>query len=267
MGNRRELEVWPLRLAGETSSFSSTEFCLVFWPWGTWDLSFPARDWTHIPCTEVQSLNHYTAREVPPPSSFDLYVATANEGLSSLSNLVKRNCCADRETQLGLVSQTQEGRNPPSFLGLKSHQHHLYQLDRAEKAITYLVDIKDTRRERGMAPSQAGWGFLREVSSGRNRGGCMGVGWGWERAKAKKGGNVLFAKVFCERDGSHGTFCPSFLLLLSFYNLSGHSFGYRNTSFYSNSFHCTFIARFLTNWRSVATLLRQVYLCPFCQHH
>ena len=50
---------------------------------------------------------------------------------------------------------------------------------------------------------------------------------------------MLFAKVFCERDGSHGTFCLSFLLLLSFYNLSGHSFGYRSTSFYSNSFHCT----------------------------
>ena len=174
------------------------------------------------------------------------------------------------ETQLGLGHpQSQEGRNPPSFLGLKSHHHHhLYQVDRAEKAITCLVDIKDTRRERGMSPSWAGRGFLREVSSGRNRSSCMQVGWGWERAKARKGGNVLFAKVFCERDGSHGTFCLSFLLLLSFYNLSGHSFGYRITSFYSNSFHCTSqTLRFFTNRRSVATLLRQVYLCPFCQQH
>jgi len=34
--------------------------CLVFWPWGMWDLSFPNRDWTHIPCIGRGSLNHWT---------------------------------------------------------------------------------------------------------------------------------------------------------------------------------------------------------------
>ena len=44
-------------------------FCLtffgVFLPWGMWDLSFLARDWTHAPYTGRWSLNHWTSREVP----------------------------------------------------------------------------------------------------------------------------------------------------------------------------------------------------------
>ena len=40
-------------------------YVLVFWPLGMWDLSSPARDWTRITCTGRQSLNHWTAREVP----------------------------------------------------------------------------------------------------------------------------------------------------------------------------------------------------------
>ena len=39
---------------------------LVFWPWSIWALSIPSRDWTHTPCVGRQSLNHCTAREVPP---------------------------------------------------------------------------------------------------------------------------------------------------------------------------------------------------------
>ena len=34
-------------------------------PRSTWDLSSPTRDQTHAPAWEVQSLNHWTAREVP----------------------------------------------------------------------------------------------------------------------------------------------------------------------------------------------------------
>ena len=34
--------------------------------WGVWDLSPPIRDWTHIPCIRRWTLNHLTAREVPP---------------------------------------------------------------------------------------------------------------------------------------------------------------------------------------------------------
>ena len=30
-----------------------------------WDLSFPMRDWTRIPCTARQILNYWTTREVP----------------------------------------------------------------------------------------------------------------------------------------------------------------------------------------------------------
>ena len=34
-------------------------------PGGMWDLSSPARDWTHAPCIGALSLNHWTTREVP----------------------------------------------------------------------------------------------------------------------------------------------------------------------------------------------------------
>ena len=41
-------------------------YVLVFWPRGMWALSSPTRDQTRIPCIGRQSLNHWTAREVPP---------------------------------------------------------------------------------------------------------------------------------------------------------------------------------------------------------
>ena len=40
-------------------------YVLGFWLQGMWDLSFPTRDRTHNPCIGRQSLNHWTAREVP----------------------------------------------------------------------------------------------------------------------------------------------------------------------------------------------------------
>ena len=40
-----------------------------FWPLGMRDLSFPTRDQTHAPCTEVWSPNHWAARDVPEPLS------------------------------------------------------------------------------------------------------------------------------------------------------------------------------------------------------
>ena len=43
-------------------------FCVMvcfFWPGGMLDLSPPTRDWTHTTCIGRQSLNHWTAREVP----------------------------------------------------------------------------------------------------------------------------------------------------------------------------------------------------------
>ena len=40
-------------------------YILVFWPQGTWDLSFPTRDWTRICRIEWWSLNHWITREVP----------------------------------------------------------------------------------------------------------------------------------------------------------------------------------------------------------
>ena len=36
----------------------------VFQPWGMWDLSFPTRDWTSIPCIRRQSLNRWTTKEI-----------------------------------------------------------------------------------------------------------------------------------------------------------------------------------------------------------
>ena len=40
-------------------------YVLVFWLFGMWDLSSPTRDRTRTPCIGRQSLNHWTAREVP----------------------------------------------------------------------------------------------------------------------------------------------------------------------------------------------------------
>ena len=45
-------------------------FVFVFLPWGMWDLSSQTRDWTHTPCIGRRSLNHWTAREVPPTFLF-----------------------------------------------------------------------------------------------------------------------------------------------------------------------------------------------------
>ena len=43
-------------------------YVLVFWSRGMWDLSSPTRDRTRTPCIGRQSLNHWTAREVPTSS-------------------------------------------------------------------------------------------------------------------------------------------------------------------------------------------------------
>ena len=40
-------------------------YVLVFWPWGTWDLNSPTRDWTCTPSIGRWSLNHWITREVP----------------------------------------------------------------------------------------------------------------------------------------------------------------------------------------------------------
>ena len=44
--------------------------CFGFWPRGMWDLSSLTRDGTHTPCLGRQSLNHWTAREVPGNECF-----------------------------------------------------------------------------------------------------------------------------------------------------------------------------------------------------
>ena len=40
-------------------------YCLVFWPRGMWDLSYPTRAWTCTPRIERWSLNDWTTKEVP----------------------------------------------------------------------------------------------------------------------------------------------------------------------------------------------------------
>ena len=40
-------------------------YVLFFWPWSIQDLNCLPRDQTHSPCIRRQSLNHWTAREVP----------------------------------------------------------------------------------------------------------------------------------------------------------------------------------------------------------
>ena len=45
-------------------------YVLVFWPQGMWGLSSLIRDVTHTLCRGRQSLNHWTAREVPEKTYF-----------------------------------------------------------------------------------------------------------------------------------------------------------------------------------------------------
>ena len=40
-------------------------FIMVFWPCSMWDLSSLTRDRTHTPALEVQSLDPWTARNIP----------------------------------------------------------------------------------------------------------------------------------------------------------------------------------------------------------
>ena len=52
-------------------------FCFMFFsfsPWGKWDLNSPSSNWTHIPCSGKQSLNHWAAREVPALFYFEQWV-------------------------------------------------------------------------------------------------------------------------------------------------------------------------------------------------
>ena len=60
-------------------------YVLVFWPRGMWDLSSPTRDRIHTPCIGRQSLNNWTAREVPAMALFDSHF-TFSGALVSLSN-------------------------------------------------------------------------------------------------------------------------------------------------------------------------------------
>ena len=62
-------------------------YVLVVWAWGMWDLSSLNRDWTCSPYIGRQSLNHGTAREVPPifsiAKSFKIYLTCFKSPLSS----------------------------------------------------------------------------------------------------------------------------------------------------------------------------------------
>ena len=40
--------------------------CFLLFNCSMWDFGSPTRDWTRAHCIEVQSLNHWTARKVPP---------------------------------------------------------------------------------------------------------------------------------------------------------------------------------------------------------
>ena len=55
-------------------NIASVCYVCIFWPQGTWDLSFLTRDWTLSPCIGRWSLNHWTAREVPIYLTFNLLV-------------------------------------------------------------------------------------------------------------------------------------------------------------------------------------------------
>ena len=57
---------FPLGIFLSLLNLSQRCLCFGFFgPRGMWDLISPTRDGTHIPCIGRQSLNHWTAREVP----------------------------------------------------------------------------------------------------------------------------------------------------------------------------------------------------------
>ena len=58
---------------------------LFFGPEACGNLSSPTRDQTHTPCIGRQSLNHWSAREVPAMALFDSHF-TFSGALVSLSN-------------------------------------------------------------------------------------------------------------------------------------------------------------------------------------
>ena len=62
---------------------------LLFWSWGwgMWDLWSLVRDQTWIPCTERQSLNHWTTREVPLPQDTEYSYLCYTVGPCCLSTL------------------------------------------------------------------------------------------------------------------------------------------------------------------------------------
>ena len=51
-----------------------TSFSFLAAPCGTWDLSVSTRGRTRAPCSGSQSLNHWTAREVPGHYSLKMQV-------------------------------------------------------------------------------------------------------------------------------------------------------------------------------------------------
>ena len=73
---------------------------------GMQDLSYPARDGTHAPCTENSSLNHWTTREVPA----DLLRRGGKEGRArTVSKGQTSQCLLKRGDELGLELKVTKG--------------------------------------------------------------------------------------------------------------------------------------------------------------
>ena len=59
---------------------------------GTWDLSSPTRDQTHVPCIGRQILNHWTTSEVPLGKAFFFFFFFWGKG-SILKDKVRERSC------------------------------------------------------------------------------------------------------------------------------------------------------------------------------
>ena len=57
--------MWSILKSVESVILLLLFYVLCFWPRAMWNLSFPTRDRTHVPCIGRSSLNHWTTREVP----------------------------------------------------------------------------------------------------------------------------------------------------------------------------------------------------------
>ena len=106
-------------------------YVLVFWLWGTWDLSFLTRNWTFTLCVGRQSLNHWMAREVPSlgfNERLRVNVSESNPACPDLSLSSPTVWSSEKTTGCGIKASWMLGLKwirPRTYLGSPSLPYNL----------------------------------------------------------------------------------------------------------------------------------------------